>query len=440
MKVLSDVWTSITGNANARVKDPVIGSFVVAWILCNWDKLAILFFGDNKVEERIGNLVEKMAIIQSPELIYQDLDLLILPSLIALVYLFILPTVSLWVNQKQKKPIIAQYSHAVDVEIAQAKKQWELNKEKLRSNPNKGFLEKDVELDIQRQKARDELRNKIRNEYLDKRIKTSTALATKSTEEAAILELQRRKLEQEVEEKERKSTSEKLRFERQATLLKATIASHRFPAAYFFLQRLSGALREDNIVMSLEGLSETVAAIFGYDNFEQMINDEDFTNENLEKLKYILASNELVNRLAEICNAEIDAEEKLDPEVIFQHIQTIFEDLPYKFLSEDGLVEAISEYVHEVTHEILNSEELSGPMAETDTIFEELWLEVQDYHNDVSFSVKFHGYASGPHRKESDVQGRELEVNLTATTKPIIGSFGFGELTYKIKGAPRDYD
>ena len=69
-----------------------------------------------------------------------------------------------------------------------------------------------------------------------------------------------------------------------------------------------------------------------------------------------------------------------------------------------------------------------------------LLVQIKDYHNDVSFSVKFHGYASGPHRKESDVQGRELEVNLTATTKPIIGSFGFGELTYKIKGAPRDYD
>lgn len=440
MKVLSDVWTSITGNANARVKDPVIGSFVVAWILCNWDKLAILFFGDNKVEERIGNLVEKMAIIQSPELIYQDLDLLILPSLIALVYLFILPTVSLWVNQKQKKPIIAQHSHAVDVEIAQAKKQWELNKEKLRSNPNKGFLEKDVELDIQRQKARDELRNKIRNEYLDKRIKTSTALATKSTEEAAILELQRRKLEQEVEEKERKSTSEKLRFERQATLLKATIASHRFPAAYFFLQRLSGALREDNIVMSLEGLSETVAAIFGYDNFEQLINDEDFTNDNLERLKYVLAGSEMVKRLEHICKAEADKGEQLEFEVLFDYIQTIFEDLPYEFLSEDGLIEAISIYVHEDSFDILNSEELSGPMAESDTIFEELELEVQEYKFEESLSVKFHGYASGHHRKESDMRGRDIAVELTAITKPVIGSFGFGKLEYEIGAALRDYE
>lgn len=440
MKVLDDVWNSITGNVNARVKDPVIGSFVLAWILCNWDKLAILFLGENKVEERINTLVGKMAVIEKPALIYLDLDLLVFPIVLTVMYLFLLPSVSLWVNQKQKKSIIAQHSHAVDVEIDQARKQWELNKEKLRSNPDRGFLEKDVELDILRQKSRDEQRNKIRSEYLDKRIKTATALATKSSQEAAILELQRRKIEQEVEEKERKSTSEKLRFERQSKLLKATIASHRFPASYFFLHRLSEVLKEDNIVMSLHGLSETVAAIFGYENFEQLINDEDFTNENLEKLKYILASSELVNRLAEICNAEIDFEEKLDPEVIFEHIQTIFEDLPYEFLSEDGLVEAISAYVQEDTYNILNSEELSGPMAETDTIFEELALEFQDYLCDENFSVKFHGYASGHHRKESDIRGRDLEVSVFAITKPVLGTFGFGELEYQIGGTPRNYD
>lgn len=440
MNILSDVWSSITGNLRTRVKDPLIGSFVVAWLFCNWDKLAILFLGENKVEERITVLVQKMAILEKPELVYQDLDLLFLPIVLTASYLFLFPSISLWINRTQKKAIIAQHSHAVDVDIAQARKQWELNKEKLRSNPNKGFLEKDVELDIQRQKARDELRNKIRNEYLDKKIKTVTALTTKSTEEAAILELQRRKLEQEVDEKERKSTSEKLRFERQSQIFKATIASHRFPAAYFFLQRLSEALREDHIVMSLQGLSETVAAIFGYDNFEQIINDENFTNENLEKLKYVLASNELVNRLDEICKAEIDDEEKLDPEVIFQYIQTIFEDLPYKFLSEDGLADEISMYVHEDTYDILNSEELSGPMAETDTVFEELELEVQDYQYDENFSVKFHGYATGHHRKESDIRGRDLEVSVTAITKPIIGAFGFGELEYEIGGSPRDYE
>ena len=76
MKALTEVWSSITGNINTRAKDPVIGSLIVAWALCNWDKLALLFFGDEKVPKRIAELVESMAIIDSPSLLYQDLDLI----------------------------------------------------------------------------------------------------------------------------------------------------------------------------------------------------------------------------------------------------------------------------------------------------------------------------------------------------------------------------
>lgn len=39
MNILSDIWSSITGNLRMRVKDPLIGSFVVAWLLCNWDRI-----------------------------------------------------------------------------------------------------------------------------------------------------------------------------------------------------------------------------------------------------------------------------------------------------------------------------------------------------------------------------------------------------------------
>ena len=183
MKALTDIWSSITGNVNTRAKDPVIGSIVIAWTLCNWDKLAILFFGENKIEERIASMANQMAIIEAPELIWQDFDLIILPIIFAATYLFILPSISLWVNRRQKKAIIAQHTHAVELDIEQAQKQRELNKEKLRSNPNKGFLEKDVELDIQRERERAERRNKIQ-EYIDQKVSAANALANKQKAEA----------------------------------------------------------------------------------------------------------------------------------------------------------------------------------------------------------------------------------------------------------------
>lgn len=438
MKVITDIWSSITGHLNTRAKDPVLGSFVVAWVLCNWDKLTLLMLGEAKVEERIAALVEKMAVFENKALLIKDLDLVIFPSILTLIYLFVLPTVSLLVNRLQKKAIISQHSHAVEVEIERAKKQWELNKEKLRSNPNKAFLEKDVELDIQKDKERNERRNNIR-EYIDQKVKAANALARKHEAEAEAAEQVKKKKQVELEEKERKNNIEKQRFEEQSKVHKSSMASNRFPAAYFFLNNLSELLRKDNITLSLEGLSGCVAAIFGYDNFQQLVEDKNFTNENLQELKYVLADDNLVKRLVEISQKESNDKNNLDSDILFDCIQTMFEDLPYLFLSEDGLADDITNIVHESSYDFLNSEELSGPIAETDTIFEEIEFEQKDYAFNSDFYVEFNGTASGHHRKESDINGRELDIWLKATCKPIIGKLGLGYIDYEISGAPRDY-
>lgn len=60
MQVLDDIWASIKGNTKTRSKDPVIGAFIVAWCICNWDKLAKLFFGSQKIDERIKTMSESM--------------------------------------------------------------------------------------------------------------------------------------------------------------------------------------------------------------------------------------------------------------------------------------------------------------------------------------------------------------------------------------------
>ncbi|WP_417439942.1 hypothetical protein [Idiomarina abyssalis] len=439
MKVLSDVWSSITGNANTRIKDPVIGSFIVAWVICNWDKLAILFLGESITEDRIVALAEKMSIIESPALLYQDKDLLLLPFSLTVIYLFVLPKVSLWVNKKQKGSIISQYSHAVELDIEQAQKQWELNKERLRSDPNREFLGKDVELDIQKDKDRTERRNKIR-EYISQKQKAANALARKNEAEAELVEQEKSKSKLALEEKKRKNDKEKQRFDLQSQIHKSTLASHRFPASYFFLDRLSKSLRTDEVTMSLEGLSSCIAAIFGYNDFQQLIDDKNFTNEGFEQLEYVLFDDNLVRELDEICQREPDEEHNLDSDLVFDHIQSMFEDLPYEFLSEDGLAEEISYIVHNDSYEIFNSEELSGPMAETNTIFEELYLDVEYYQFNEGFSVNFQGVASGQHRSEPDMKGQDLNVWLKVKCEPVIGKFGLSAPEYdEISGSPEDY-
>lgn len=217
MQALDDIWASIKGNTKTRIKDPIIGTFIVSWSFCNWDKLATLFFGSKKVDERIEALSTSMSVLTNPSLAIKDIDLILLPSIVTIGYLFILPGLSLWVKNKQKNAFISQHSFTVDLDIEQAKKQWQLNKERLRSNPEKEFLTKDVELDIQQEKDRIERRNRIKH-YIDKKADSAQALAKKIKSEAEIKQAIAQKQQFELEEKQRKGDREKQRFEEQSRL------------------------------------------------------------------------------------------------------------------------------------------------------------------------------------------------------------------------------
>ncbi|WP_369676634.1 hypothetical protein, partial [Enterococcus faecium] len=80
-----------------------------------------------------------MAVIEDPSLLKNDLDLMIIPSILTLLYLFILPVISLWVKKLQNKTVLSQHSHAIQLEIKRAQQQKNLNKVALRANPEKDF-------------------------------------------------------------------------------------------------------------------------------------------------------------------------------------------------------------------------------------------------------------------------------------------------------------
>jgi hypothetical protein len=438
MQVLDDIWASIKGNAKARYRDPLIGTFIVSWCFCNWDKLAILFWGSKKIEERVNSLASSMSVISDLTLLYKDIDLIIIPTIITIGYLFLLPWVSLWVKEKQNNAVILQHTHTVDLALRQAKKQRELNKERLRTNSEKEFLGKDLDLDLQREKDRVERRNKIK-EYIDQKVKAANALSERVKAEAEAAQSIAAKEKLQMDDKNQQAKKEKQRFDEQSTIHKATMASHRFPAAYYFMGLLSSSLKDDGIVLSINGLSSCVAALFGYEKFNDLINDKNFNNENLNQLRYILLNDDLAKNLEIIVELEQLENENVDSELIFNHIYDLFEDLPYEILSEDSLAETLCERINENAYDLLQGDELSGPMAETDTIFDEIELGMDEFNFDVSFIVQLIGSASGSHRRESDMAGRDLDINAEAQCSPILGQFGLKDYELEISGSPRDY-
>ena len=54
MKIIDDIISSIAGNAKTRINDPFLGTFICSWVVCNWNYLSLLFWGDGKASERIS--------------------------------------------------------------------------------------------------------------------------------------------------------------------------------------------------------------------------------------------------------------------------------------------------------------------------------------------------------------------------------------------------
>ncbi len=67
-------------------------------------------------------------------------------------------------------------------------------------------------------------------------------------------------------------------------------------------------------------------------------------------------------------------------------------------------------------------------------------VSIRYYPFNDEFEVSMSGYASGHHRKEDDVIGRELSVNIIASCTPKIGRFGLSDYKLTISGSPRDYE
>ncbi|TLU65301.1 hypothetical protein FE810_08400 [Thalassotalea litorea] len=427
MQVLDDIWASIKGNAKSRISDPIIGTFVVSWVLCNWDRLALLIWGAGKLEARINKMSKEMAFINEPSLIWNNYDLLILPAVLTIVYIFFLPMLAHKIEKVVKPTQIRRHDHTVDLDIDKAIKQKKLNKAHLRANPYNEFLAQEVKIDIERE--REEL------ELTRAKAEAAKNMQIESKAKATAAEIELEKVE--------------LKAERDARTLaistakqKAQLASHRFPSAYLFIHLLSNSLKDDDVVMSLHGLTRCVATIFGYDDFNALLNDKQFNNENLDLMKYILLD---TDRLAPDFYEILEDEniEEFDSEWLISHLEMVFEHLPYALVYPETLAERVRDEIDENRFELLDHDGVIGGMAETDTIFDEVDEIVKDnFEYDMKshvFVVSLSGTASGSHRKESDIPGQSVDLSIEARCGAIVGCYGLSDYEISASATPTDY-
>ncbi|WP_430317760.1 hypothetical protein [Pseudomonas nitroreducens] len=437
MKFIDDILQSISGNAKTKVDDPFIGAFIGSWIICNWSHLATLIWGDGTATERINSLSRYLK--ETDILAFNSL--IATPLLMAAIFLFVFPWISLFLKSIQQFANDKLHQQAISIEVAKTKRQETLNREKLLADPDKKFLEQNVQIDIDRQK---ELFEQLKLETARFREDEKSAIAASEAATAAAAEAKSRENLAKLDEEKKQQTSaiERQRFSLASARLKAAQASNRFPSSYTFMLAIEESLKADGVKMSLTGLGEVVAAVFGYKDFQSLLFDENFNNEKLSQVIYIYYDRAvLASSLESIVHDENSDNEDLGSDLLFDCVISVFEELEYKLITTDQAEELCREVCEKSTGEILLGEALSGPIAESDTIYEE--IEIHDLESiafDEGFKVVFSGSASGSHRKENDVPGREMAVSVEIKNNLLLGTTALSEFEVgEVTGSLVDY-
>mgnify|MGYP001307709868 CR=1 FL=1 len=439
-ETVKELWESFTSNINSRLTSPFFGAFIVTWGIVNWDKIALLFFGRQSVDNRVSffkKSVEWLSVDHS-----NVWDTLWWPLILSCSYLLISPYLHLVIQQIQKHSDKLRYGHKVDQDVDK-----ELDRGRLVKATAKANLQDKV--------AEDEVRAEIEN---------SVAKTKKLQEEAAASEARKKLIEEKYLEAQEKVKELKLANEalarKEAKKLqdaeKATFAFDKskaehenelltlqLPLAYQYINTLSDSLNDDEKRYSLFHLSEIIAATFGYQSFEQLIKDESFTAKNIKKIKYLSYDSET---LFDCLNNIIESENEKDYDSIwlFEHIQMTLDQYSLQLRDLDSVAEdAIEELWDSVYSEMLEADTVNSEMAITNAHFDDVDDLHKVSHRWVSgdgLYIKYSCTLSGSNDPDKMFYGDTIYVDFEVKHPLVIGESGLGGYEmYDVKARGKDY-
>ncbi len=428
MKFIEGIVSAVQGNAKEKLNDPLIGSFIASFILWNWNQFLLLFFGNKVIDVRITECVKALTVsLDTWEAFFGSLTIYAVPLFASLFYVFLMPRISIWLSKKLQPLQIGKHGAAVELEIAQAENQRELNKQKLLSDPSKEFLSKLVEQEIKQK----EIETGKLNDEAEK---------AKADKEAAEANKQKAIKEEEVQRI--KSEHEKKRIEVGIALSNSMWQANAYLSSLNFVRLLSENLADDGIALTHKSLTEIIAAVFGYKNYDAMLDDKSFHNEGLKKLKYVFLDSEyLSGRIVEILSEDIVDEDVCNVDHVMDHLILMFDQLPYLLGDEETIAEAIFEQIESDVYSLINEDEVAAAIADTDTLIEEIELYSKSVDVfDKGLEIRINGTGSGTHRKESDVRGQNIDISLTVAVPALWGKYGLGDFSKKIEASPESFN
>lgn len=126
-----------------RVRNPLLSSYLFFLIAINWRVPVILLFGE-------GNITERMRLIDTYS--YTLFYTLTIPLVLAILYVLLMPWITLLIQNHQEKPLIEQKKRKIEQELEMATDRKKIieetvSSEMIRSRVKLDMKEREIELD-----------------------------------------------------------------------------------------------------------------------------------------------------------------------------------------------------------------------------------------------------------------------------------------------------
>ncbi|TFH89978.1 hypothetical protein [Vibrio ouci] len=435
MQIVKDFFKSMATSIDSRVTSPVVGTFFTSWALCNWDKLVLLIWGVGSVNSRIETFSASLSPL--------EINFIVGPASLTLLYLFALPWVNHWIYRAQSPCEGRRYSSAVDLDI---------DKEEHRGR----LVKATKKADMQDQIAEIEIEAEKRNIEAD----TRRRIAETEKAESERLEAEKRKEKAKSEAEEQKSITQKatheaelkrIRTEKERQEFELNTEIHndklkvmRFPAVFYLIDTLSESIAADEVYLNPSSLGAIVAASFGYGSFEDLLNDRNFNHESLMKTRYLAYDERLLPAFAKVLD-----ENKIEywgEDWLFEHFQQILSDkFNITISSIDGVVEELVEAINNFDEllDLTESTPVNSEIANTNAIdYEADSADLIDHSFDSTkgLTLSFSTSLTGTTEEDKGYCGDTIDVKFDVDLPIVIGSYGLGEHEKNVTSANlRDY-
>ena len=425
MKSLLDNWLK---DNQIKLSSPVIGTFISSWILFNWDRFLLLFWGKGEVPERLKEFHSNAS--------FEDLQLWFWPLIVALVYVFALPYLNILTQKVKRHAELLRYNEVISIDITKEKKLVKLNEEKYKSNPENPYLGKKIQYELELLEA-EASKQKLETEKLATEAKQARAITEQEEAKAESAKLDFKK-------KDRENDREQQSHERTKAKHINEMATLRFPTVYQFFKYLSDELVEQDIILKFSALEKLTALLLGYSTAEALITDSRFTQSRLSELSFFAYDESaLLNDIKNLLDEE--GYGNIDEVIIFDMFFQLFDFIDYiDLITNDSLPDIAIRHMEDNGFDILELEPVNTCMSETNAIFDEIndfvvISSVIDIKGGFC-NVDMEGSVSGTSDENKVFSGDTIDVEFTLSYKKLIGN-GFGEpefIDVKAKAAHPD--